>query len=117
MRRCKNHSYSRGETRGPRERRAPRATVYKQYVGAYAGRCRFRKVRARLMVRAFSSGGSFQGNTVISAFGASEAMPMETWSGCAVTSSGNTSIGVWPHFAKAHDTLDQKSGRPRYRPG
>ena len=40
---------------------------------AYAGTCRFRKVRARLMVRAFNSGGSFQGNTVISAFGASEA--------------------------------------------
>jgi len=30
------------------------------------------------MVRAFSSGGSFQGNTVISAFGASEAMPIYT---------------------------------------
>ena len=47
-------------------------------LAAYAGRCRFRKVRARLMVRAFSSGGSFQGNTVISAFGASEAMSIET---------------------------------------
>ena len=35
------------------------------------------------------------GNTVISAFGASEAMSIETWSGCAVTSSGSTSIGVW----------------------
>jgi hypothetical protein len=46
------------------------------------------------MVRAFSSGGSFQGNTVISAFGASEAMSIETWSGCAVTSSGGTSIGA-----------------------
>ena len=55
-----------------------RAAVYKQYVGAYAGRCRFRKVRARLMVRAFRSGGSFQGNTVISAFGASEAMSIDT---------------------------------------
>ena len=52
-------------------KRSARAAVYKQYVGAYAGRCRFRKVRARLMVRAFSSGGSFQGNTVVSAFGAS----------------------------------------------
>src|SRR5262249_55725897 len=80
---------------------------------AYAGRCRFRKVRARLMVRAFSSGGSFQGNTVISAFGASEAMSIETWSGCAVTSSGSTSIGVWHDFAKSRDTLYTKSGRMR----
>src|SRR4029077_5860974 len=83
------------------------------YVGAYAGRCRFRKVRARLMVRAFSSGGSFQGNTVISAFGASEAMSIETWSGCAVTSSGSTSIGVWHDFAKSRDTLYTKSGCTR----
>ena len=30
------------------------------------------------MVRAFSSGGSFQGNTVISALGASDAISMET---------------------------------------
>ena len=49
------------KTRGPpAEKRSARATVYEQYVGAYAGR-RFRKVRARLMVRAFSSGGSFPG--------------------------------------------------------
>src|SRR6185295_12862608 len=93
--------------------RGPRST--KQYVGAYAGRCRFRKVLARLMVRAFSSGGSFQGNTVISAFGASEAMSIETWSGCAVTSSGSTSIGVWHDFAKLRDTLYTKSGCTRYR--
>src|SRR6478735_11675867 len=46
-----------GETRGRLRKRSARAAVYKQYVGAYAGRCRFRKVRARLMVRAFSSGG------------------------------------------------------------
>src|SRR6516225_8238377 len=85
----------------------------KQYVGAYAGTCRFRNVRARLMVRAFNSGGSFQGNTVISAFGASEAMSIETWSGCAVTSSGRTSIGVWHDFAKSRDTLYTKSGRTR----
>src|SRR5215831_9487492 len=93
-------------------KRAARVSV-KQYVGAYAGRCRFRKVRARLMVRAFSSGGSFQGNTVISAFGASEAMSIETWSGCAVTSSGSTSIGVWHDFAKSRDTLYTKSGCTR----
>src|SRR4029077_6442000 len=91
--------------------RGPPST--KQYVAAYARRCRFRRVRARLMVRAFSSGGSFQGNTVISAFGASEAMSIETWSGCAVTSSGSTSIGVWHDFAKSRDTLYTKSGRTR----
>src|SRR5499427_2338131 len=113
MRRCKNHSYSRGETRGPRERRAPRATVYKQYVGAYAGRCRFRKVRPRLMVRAFSSGGSFQGNTVVSAFGQSEAISIDVTSGCASTSSGSTSIEVWHDFAKSRETLYTNSGRAR----
>jgi hypothetical protein len=43
------------------------------------------------MVRAFRSGGSFQGNTVISALGASEAMSMATWSGCATMSSGSAS--------------------------
>src|SRR5262249_16010249 len=82
-------------------------------IEAYAGRCRFRKGPARLMVRAFSSGGSFQGTTEISAFGASEAMSIETWSGCAVTSSGSTSIGVWHDFAKSRDTLYTKSGRMR----
>src|SRR5215471_15291146 len=54
-----------------------------------------------------------QGKTVISAFGASEAMSIETWSGCAVTSSGSTSIGVWHDFAKSRDTLYTKSGRMR----
>src|SRR6185295_7690162 len=73
--------------------RGPRST--KQYVGAYAGRCRFRKVRARLMVRTFSSVGSFQGNTVISAFGQSDATSTEAIGGCAATSSGSTNIDVW----------------------
>ncbi len=63
------------------------------------------------MVRAFRSAGSFQGNTVISAFGASEAMSMETCSGCAGTSSGSTSIGVWQDFAKSRETLYPKLGR------
>jgi hypothetical protein len=82
-----------GRRRRPWQRQAGAGEV------GYAGRCRFRKARARLMVRAFRSGGSFQGNTVISAFGASEAISIETWSGCAVTSSGSTSIGVWHDFA------------------
>src|SRR6476646_8981452 len=91
--------------------RGPRST--KQYVGAYAGRCRFRKVRARLMVRAFSSSGSFQGNTVISAFGHSEATSIDVTSGCASTSSGRTRRDVWHEFAKSRDTLYTKSGRTR----
>jgi len=35
--------------------------------------CVWIKLRTRSIVRSFSSGGDFQGNTVISAFGASEA--------------------------------------------
>ena len=65
------------------------------------------------MVRAFSSGGSFQGNTVISAFGQSEATSIEATSGWAGTSSGSTSIEVWHDFAKSRDTLYTKSGRTR----
>src|SRR3984957_15671854 len=79
----------------------------------YAVWYRFRKVRARSMVRALSSGGSFQGNTVISEFGQSEAISIETLSGCATTSSGSTSIGVPQDFAKSRDTLYTKSGCTR----
>jgi hypothetical protein len=46
---------------------------------ALAGKCAFRNLRTRLIVRAFSSGGSFQGYTVTSAFGASEAMSTQVW--------------------------------------
>src|SRR5262249_11970912 len=45
-----------------------------RYHATLAGKCAFRNLRTRLMVRAFSSGGSFQGYTVTSAFSASEAM-------------------------------------------
>src|SRR4051794_3560945 len=79
----------------------------------HAVRYRFKNIRARLMVRAFSSGGSFQGNTVISAFGHSEAMSIDATSGCAGTSSGSTSIGVWHDLAKSRETLYTKSGRTR----
>jgi hypothetical protein len=65
------------------------------------------------MVRAFSSVGSFQGNTVISAFGQSDATSTEAISGCAATSSGSISIDVWHDFAKSRDTLYTKSGRLR----
>src|SRR5262249_4034459 len=81
----------------------------------YAVCCRFRNMRARLMVRAFGSAGSFQGNPVISALGQSDATSIDVTSGCAATSSGSTSIGVWQDFAKSRDTLYTKSGRTRYR--
>src|ERR1700740_705149 len=58
------------------------------------GTCVVRKRRTRSIVRCFRSSGSFHGNTVISAFGASEATSIEVCSGCPGTSSGSTSIGV-----------------------
>jgi len=42
---------------------------------ARIGMCAWRKRRTRSIVRCFSSSGSFHGNTVISALGASKAMP------------------------------------------
>ena len=72
-----------------------------------------KKVRTRLMVRASSSGGSRQGKTVISAFGANEATSIEVWSGCAGVSSGSTRIGVRQLRMKSRDTLYMKSGRAR----
>src|SRR6185437_11159414 len=66
---------------------------YRSYwAAALIGSCARKKVRTRLMVRASSSGGSRQGKTVISAFGANEATSMVVWSGCAGVSSGSTRI-------------------------
>ncbi len=62
-------------------------------------------MRTRVIVRAFSSAGSFHGNTVISAFGHNEATSTELWCGWAGVSSGSTSIGVWQERAKSFDTL------------
>jgi len=72
---------------------------------ARIGTCVFRKRRTRSIVRCFSSSGSFHGNTVISAFGASEATSIEVCSGCPGTSSGSTSIGVRQFLMKSRDTL------------
>ena len=66
--------------------------------------------RTRSMVRRFNSSGSFHGNTVISALGASEATSTDVCSGCAGTSSGSTSIGVRQFRIKSRDTLYRKSG-------
>jgi hypothetical protein len=52
------------------------------------GTCAFNKLRTRLIVRCLSSSGSFHGNTVISAFGASEGTSIEVCRGCPGTSSG-----------------------------
>ena len=52
--------------------------------------------------------------TAISAFGQSEATSIEAAIGCAGTSSGSTSIGVWHDFAKSRETLYTKSGRTRW---
>jgi hypothetical protein len=39
----------------------PHAALPFDYRAAVTGRCAFKKLRTRLIVRAFSSGGSFQG--------------------------------------------------------
>jgi hypothetical protein len=57
------------------------------------------------MVLAFNSGGSRHGNTVISAFGHSDATSIEDTSGWAGVSSGSTRIGVWQERANSVDTL------------
>ena len=73
--------------------------------GVTYGRCAWRNLRTRSIVRAFSSGGSRHGNTVISAFGQSEATSTEDTSGWAGVSSGRTRIGVMQERAKSRDTL------------
>ena len=85
------------QSRCLRRRTIPRAHT--------VGRCARRNVRVRMIVRALSSGGSFQGNTVTSAFGQSEATATEACSGCAGVSSGSTSIGVVQEAANSRETL------------
>jgi len=64
-----------------------------------------RNARARLIVRALSSGGSRHGKTVISALGASDATSIEVGSGCDGVSSGKTRIGVRQLLMKSRGTL------------
>ena len=71
----------RGQTSGNGSADPPHGLTYCA-AGAYRrkvlfGTCAFRKPRTRLIVRCFNSSGSFHGNTVISAFGASEATSIE----------------------------------------
>ena len=70
----------------------------------------FKKLRTRSVVRTFSSAGSFQGKTVISAFGAKEATSIDVWCGGAGVSSGSTRIGVLQPLMKSRETLYKKSG-------
>ncbi len=80
-----------------------------------AAQCVRMNRRTRSIVRSFSSGGVFQGKTVISAFGASEATSIEVCNGCPGVSSGITSIGVWQERTKSRGTLYTKSGWTRKR--
>src|SRR5207237_9052147 len=54
--------------------------------------------------------GSFHGNTLTSAFGASIALSMATAYGWAGASSGRTRIGVWQPRTKSRVTVKTKSG-------
>src|SRR5712671_6526528 len=79
-------------------------------LGHYAGRCALRKEWIWRTARGIRSLGSFQGNMLTSAFGASIALSMATAYGWAGTSSGRTRIGVWQPRTKSRVTVKTKSG-------
>src|ERR1044072_1333876 len=60
--------------------------------------------------RGIRSLGSFHGNRLISAFGASIALSSATAYGWAGESSGRTRIGVWQPRTKSRFTVKTKSG-------
>src|SRR6267378_7172115 len=60
--------------------------------------------------RGIRSLGSFQGNRLTSAFGASIALSIATAYGWAGESSGRTRIGVWQPRTKSRVTVKTKSG-------
>src|SRR6185436_1806565 len=64
--------------------------------------------------RGIRSFGSFHGNMLTSAFGASIAASMATAYGCAGISSGRMSTGVWHARTKSRVTVNTKSGLVRY---
>src|SRR5579864_3471764 len=76
----------------------------------YAGRCALRKEWIWRTARGIRSLGSFQGNMLTSAFGASIALSMATAYGWAGASSGRTRIGVWQPRTKSRVTVKTKSG-------
>src|SRR4026208_939979 len=75
----------------------------------YAGRCALRKEWTWRTAKGIRSLGSFQGNRLTSAFGASIALSMATAYGWAGESSGRTRIGVWQLRTKSRVTVKTKS--------
>src|SRR5436190_2526678 len=78
------------------------------------GRCARRNERIWRTARGIRSFGSFHGNMLTSAFGASIAASMATAYGCAGISSGRISTGVWQLRTKSRVTVITKSGLLRY---
>src|SRR5439155_8381677 len=78
------------------------------------GRCARRKERIWRTARGIRSLGSFQGNMLISALGASIADSMATFNECASVSSGRISTGVWQLRTKSRVAVKTKSGLVRY---
>jgi hypothetical protein len=79
--------------------------------------CAWRKRRTRSIVRCFSSSGSFHGNTVISALGASEATSVEAcrwWSPCRIVPAMLRLVLALPRVAA--DCARSNCARPRRAP-
>src|ERR1700726_5250799 len=93
---------------------APAALSYGPAVYAETGRCARRKERIWRTARGIRSLGSFHGNMLTSALGASIALSMATAYGCGGTSSGRMSTGVWQLRTKSRVTVKTKSGLVRY---
>src|SRR5438132_4621055 len=93
------------------ERRMPHGPprVYEE-----AGRCALRNEWICRTANGILSFGSFHGNMLTSAFGASIAASIATLYGCAGMSSGRISTGVWQLFTKSRVTVITKSGLLRY---
>src|SRR5207344_2624131 len=78
------------------------------------GRLARRNERIWRTARGIRSLGSFHGNMLTSALGASIAASMATAYGCAGISSGRISTGVWHWRTKSRVTVKTKSGLVRY---
>src|SRR5439155_11485874 len=79
-----------------------------------AGRCARRNERIWRTAKGIRSLGSFHGYMLTSDFGASIAASIATAYGCAGTSSGRISTGVWQLRTKSRVTVRTKSGLVRY---
>src|SRR5207247_863360 len=85
-----------------------------RYRAAVTGRCARRKEWIWRIARGIRSLGSFHGNMLTSAFGASIAASMATAYGCGGISSGRISTGVWHWRTKSRVTVKTKSALVRY---